>query len=60
MLQPFDCDGAEKNKHKFMIQSMTIEGDNNGNLEQIVRLSFFILYRLSGKKPIQPSLAMPD
>uniref|UniRef100_A0A5K3F2V5 MSP domain-containing protein n=1 Tax=Mesocestoides corti TaxID=53468 RepID=A0A5K3F2V5_MESCO len=35
MLQPFDCDGAEKNKHKFMIQSMVLEDENTENLEQI-------------------------
>ncbi|VDK33265.1 unnamed protein product [Taenia asiatica] len=37
MLQPFDCDGAEKNKHKFMIQSMVLDHDPAGNLEQIWR-----------------------
>lgn len=36
MLQPFDCDGAEKNKHKFMIQSMVLDSANTANLEQIV------------------------
>ncbi|VUZ53948.1 unnamed protein product [Hymenolepis diminuta] len=35
MLQPFDCDGAEKNKHKFMIQSMVLDSANTANLEQI-------------------------
>ncbi|KAM3184416.1 hypothetical protein ACTXT7_008395 [Hymenolepis weldensis] len=35
MLQPFDCDGAEKNKHKFMIQSMVLDSANTTNLEQI-------------------------
>ena len=36
MLQPFDCDGAEKNRHKFMIQSMILESDLASNLEQVV------------------------
>lgn len=40
MLQPFDCDGAEKNKHKFMIQSMVLEPNAPGNLEQIVMFLF--------------------
>uniref|UniRef100_A0A0X3NP84 MSP domain-containing protein n=1 Tax=Schistocephalus solidus TaxID=70667 RepID=A0A0X3NP84_SCHSO len=35
MLQPFDCDSTEKNKHKFMIQSMILDGDSNANLEQL-------------------------
>ncbi|VDM23247.1 unnamed protein product, partial [Hydatigera taeniaeformis] len=37
MLQPFDCDGAEKNKHKFMIQSMVLDREPEGSLEQIWR-----------------------
>lgn len=45
MLQPFDCDGAEKNKHKFMIQSMVLDHDPAGNLEQIVMfLDLFHVY----------------
>lgn len=49
MLQPFDCDSAEKNKHKFMIQSMVIEGDTDVCLDQFVSLLFFTHNTLSGK-----------
>jgi len=29
MLQPFDYDPAEKSKHKFMIQTLIVEGDQD-------------------------------
>lgn len=34
MLQPFDCENSEKNKHKFMIQSMVADSSCTANLEQ--------------------------
>lgn len=34
MLQPFDCEVSEKNKHKFMIQSMVADSTCTANLEQ--------------------------
>lgn len=34
MLQPFDCEISEKNKHKFMIQSMIADSTCTANLEQ--------------------------
>lgn len=42
-LQPFDFDPNEKNKHKFMVQTM-IAPDGDINLESLVSLFYFILY----------------
>ena len=36
MLQPFEYDPNEKNKHKFMVQTMFAPGDKVDNLEQLV------------------------
>lgn len=35
MLQPFEYDPTEKNKHKFMVQTMFAPGDKVDNLEQL-------------------------
>lgn len=35
MLQPFEYDPNEKNKHKFMVQTMFAPGDKVDNLEQL-------------------------
>lgn len=43
MLQPFDYNPAEKNKHKFMVQTMIVpEGDVN--LEALVSIIYSILF----------------
>ena len=37
MLQPFNYDPAEKNKHKFMVQTMFLPDGDTGDLESLVR-----------------------
>lgn len=37
MLQPFDYDPHEKNKHKFMVQSLFATGDGDISLDTLVR-----------------------
>lgn len=39
MLQPFDYDPNEKNKHKFMVQTMFAPDAKIDNQEQLVRYS---------------------
>ena len=36
MLQPFDYDPAEKNKHKFMVQTMFLPDGDDADLEALV------------------------
>lgn len=37
MLQPFDYDPHEKNKHKFMVQSLFAAADGDISLDSLVR-----------------------
>lgn len=46
MLQPFEYDPTEKNKHKFMVQTM-IAPDGDVNQDTVVRETYFILMCLS-------------
>jgi hypothetical protein len=42
MLQPFHYDPNEKNRHKFLVQSLTVPDNAGDNLETLV--SFLPLY----------------
>lgn len=42
MLQPFDYDPQEKNKHKFMVQTMFAPDGPIESQEQLVRLTLGI------------------
>ena len=41
MLQPFDYDPAEKNKHKFMVQTMFLPDGEEADLESLVSYVLF-------------------
>lgn len=46
MLQPFDYNPNEKNKHKFMVQTMIVpEGDVN--LDVLVSISSLVFFHIS-------------
>lgn len=36
MLQPFEYDPAEKNRHKFMVQCIVPSNDSTDNFDQMV------------------------
>jgi len=41
MLQPFEYDPAEKNNHKFMVQSMAAPTATVDTLDQLVRIAVY-------------------
>lgn len=47
-LQPFEFDPNEKNRHKFMVQSL-VAPEGEFNVEQVVSEFFFLLFLSSNK-----------
>lgn len=45
MLQPFDYDPNEKNKHKFMVQTI-FAPPNTSDMESLVSFLFFLFFLL--------------
>lgn len=45
-LQPFEFDPTEKNKHKFMVQTVIApEGDTDDFVNDVVRVIFVLIFK---------------
>lgn len=51
MLQPFDYDPNEKNKHKFMVQTI-FAPPNTSDMESLVSLVFFFTLSVAFLQPV--------
>ena len=56
MLQPFEYDPAEKNNHKFMVQSMPVQTATVETLDQLVRTAICTVFLLGTINPCRPNL----